>query len=129
MKTETMNTTTQDRLATCEEVRRATSSTQDRVLELCNIQGNYCQMDSDLGGIIRYPAEEFEFFAYLSEMDESVRKLNGSVRRRQFAFGTSKGRFSPNWNAVFGSSRESKVDLKQAHAPGERIISVRLRHN
>jgi hypothetical protein len=72
MKPETVNTTTQDRLATCEEIRRATSSTEDRVLELCRIQGNYCQMDSDLGGIIRYPAEEFEFFAYLSEMDESV---------------------------------------------------------
>jgi len=72
MKPETMNTTTHDRLATYEEVRRATSSTEDRVLELCHIQGNYCQMDSDLGGIIRYPAEEFEFFAYLSEMDESV---------------------------------------------------------
>jgi hypothetical protein len=27
-------------------------------------------VDSDLGGIIRYPSEEFEFFAYLSEMDE-----------------------------------------------------------
>ena len=72
MKPETMKTTTHDRLATCEEVRRATSSTHDRVLELCHTQGNYCQMDSDLGGIIRYPAEEFEFFAYLSEMDESV---------------------------------------------------------
>jgi hypothetical protein len=72
MKTETMISTTQDRLATYEEVRRATSSTQDRVLELCQIQGDYCEMDSDLGGIIRYPAEEFEFFAYLSEMDESV---------------------------------------------------------
>ncbi len=72
MKLETMNTTTQDRLATYEEVRRATSSTSDRVLELCYADGNYCQMDSDLGGIIRYPAEEFEFFAYLSEMDESV---------------------------------------------------------
>jgi hypothetical protein len=72
MKPETMKTTTQDRLATYEEVRRATSSTQDRVLELCQIQGDYCQMDSDLGGIIRYPAEEFEFFAYLSEMDESI---------------------------------------------------------
>jgi len=72
MKPETLNTTTQDRLATCEEVRRATSSTHDRVLELCQRQGNYCQMDSDLGGIIRYPAEEFEFFAYLSEMDESA---------------------------------------------------------
>jgi hypothetical protein len=72
MKPETMKTTTHDRLATCEEVRRATSSTQDRVLEFCHTQGNYCEMDSDLGGIIRYPAEEFEFFAYLSEMDESV---------------------------------------------------------
>jgi hypothetical protein len=72
MKPETMNTTTQDRLATCEEVRRATTSTEDRVLKLCQIQGNYCQMDSDLGGIIRYPAEEFEFFAYLSDMDESA---------------------------------------------------------
>jgi hypothetical protein len=72
MKPETMKSTTQDRLATGEEVRRATSTTQDRLLELCQIQGDYCQMDSDLGGIIRYPTEEFEFFAYLSEMDESV---------------------------------------------------------
>jgi len=67
-----MNLINQDRLATCEEVRRASSSTQDRVLEFCQSRGNYCQMDSDLGGIIRYPAEEFEFFAYLSEMDESA---------------------------------------------------------
>jgi hypothetical protein len=72
MKPETMKTTTQDRLATFEEVRLATSPTPDRMLELCHTQGDYCQMDSDLGGIIRYPAEEFEFFAYLSEMDESV---------------------------------------------------------
>jgi hypothetical protein len=72
MKPEAMMTTTQDRLATYEEVRRATSPTADRMLELCHLQGDYCQMDSDLGGIIRYPAEEFEFFAYLSEMDESI---------------------------------------------------------
>jgi hypothetical protein len=72
MKPETMKSTTQDRLATGEEVRRATSTTQDSLLELCQIQGDYCQMDSDLGGIIRYPTEEFEFFAYLSEMDVSV---------------------------------------------------------
>ena len=72
MKTNTMKATTQDRLATGEEVRRATSSTQDRVLKLCHSQGNYCQMGSDVGGIIRYPAEEFEFFAFLSEMDESI---------------------------------------------------------
>ena len=70
MKPETM-IATQDRLATYEEIRRATSSTPDRVLELLHTQDNYCEMDSDLGGIIRYPAEEFEFFAYLSEMDES----------------------------------------------------------
>ena len=72
MKPETIKTTTQDRLATWEEVRRATSTTPDRLLELLHTQGNYCEMDSDLGGIIRYPAEEFEFFAYLSEMDESI---------------------------------------------------------
>ena len=72
MKTETMNLMTQDRLATYEEVRRATSSTEDRVSELCHIQGSYCEMGSDVGGIIRYPAEEFEFFAYLSEMDEGA---------------------------------------------------------
>jgi hypothetical protein len=72
MKRETMVATTQDRLATWEEIRHATSSTHDRMLALCHTQGNYCEMDSDIGGIIRYPAEEFEFFAYLSEMDESV---------------------------------------------------------
>ena len=72
MKPETMKTTTHDRLATFEEVRHATSSTEDRVLEFCRTQGDYCEMDSDLGGTIRYPAEEFEFFAYLSDMDESV---------------------------------------------------------
>lgn len=72
MKSDTMMATNHDRLATCEEVRLATSPTPDRLLELCYTHGNYCQMDSDLGGIIRYPAEEFEFFAYLSEMDESV---------------------------------------------------------
>jgi hypothetical protein len=72
MKTEAMKATTHDRLATYEEVRCASSTTEDRVLEFCRTQGNYCEMDSDLGGVIRYPAEEFEFFAYLSDMDESV---------------------------------------------------------
>lgn len=72
MKPETMNPTTQDRMSTGEEVRRATTSNRDRLLELCHTQGNYCQMGSDLGGIIRYPTDEFEFFAYLSEMDESL---------------------------------------------------------
>jgi len=71
MKPEPMTLTAQDRLATWDEVRRATSMTPDRLLELCRPQGNYCEMDSDLGGIIRYPAEEFEFFAYLSDTDET----------------------------------------------------------
>lgn len=72
MKHETMKRNSQDRLSTHEEICRATSSTEDRVVDLFNVQGNYCEMSSDLGGIIRYPAEEFEFFATLSEMDESV---------------------------------------------------------
>jgi hypothetical protein len=72
MKPVVMKPTTQDRLATYEEVRCATSSTPDRVLALCQVHGDYCQMDSDLGGIIRYPAEEFEFFAYLTELDEGI---------------------------------------------------------
>jgi len=72
MKPVTINPSTQDRMATCEEIRRASTSQHERMLDLCQTQGNYCQMDSDLGGIVRYPTEEFEFFAYLSEMDESI---------------------------------------------------------
>jgi hypothetical protein len=72
MKTESTIVIAQDRPSTFEEVRRATSGTRDGMLDLCRPQGNYCQMDSDLGGIIRYSAEEFEFFTCLSEMDESV---------------------------------------------------------
>jgi hypothetical protein len=71
MKPEPILATLQDRPATWEEIRRATSSTPDRVLELCYTQGNYCDVDSDLGGVIRYPAQEFEFFACLSEMDDT----------------------------------------------------------
>jgi hypothetical protein len=71
MKTEQMIATTQDRLATWEEIQHATSSTPDRVLELCYTKGTHCEVDSDLGGVIRYPAEEFEFFAFLSESDNS----------------------------------------------------------
>jgi hypothetical protein len=71
MKPEKIITATQDRLATWEEVRRATSLTPDRILELCYTKGSYCEVDSDAGGIVRYPAEEFEFFAYLSETDEA----------------------------------------------------------
>jgi hypothetical protein len=71
MKTESMNPVTQDRLATWEEIRRATATTPDRLLELCYTNGTDREVGSDLGGIIRYPAEEFEFFAYLSEMDDT----------------------------------------------------------
>jgi hypothetical protein len=71
MKAEQIKATTQDRLATWDEIQRATSCTPDRMVELCCANGTYCEVDSDLGGIIRYPAEEFEFFAYLSEMDDS----------------------------------------------------------
>jgi hypothetical protein len=70
MKAEPIIATSQDRLATWEEVQRATSYTPDRVLELCYTKGSYCEVDSDLGGVVRYPAEEFEFFAFLSEMDD-----------------------------------------------------------
>lgn len=67
MKPEPAVVATQDRPATWEEIRRAISSTPDAVVELCYTTGMYCETDSDLGGVVRYPAEEIEFFAYLSE--------------------------------------------------------------
>ena len=70
MKTEKIIAATQDRLATWDEVQRATSLTPERVLELCYSTGSFCEVDSDAGGVVRYPAEELEFFAFLSEMDE-----------------------------------------------------------
>jgi hypothetical protein len=72
MKPESLKLATQDRLATWDEIRRATSSTPDRVLEHCYTQGAFCEIDSELGGVIRYPSDEFEFFAYLSETPESA---------------------------------------------------------
>jgi len=72
MKPERTKAHAQDRVATSEEIRRAVSGTPDLVLENCYAKGTYCEVDSDLGGIIRYAAEEFEFFAYLSEMEDSV---------------------------------------------------------
>ena len=72
MKSEAMKVTTHDRLATLEEVRRATSTSAEALYDLSHMQGNYCEVSSDLGGIIRYPAEEFEFFSLLSESDEGV---------------------------------------------------------
>jgi hypothetical protein len=67
MKPESTIVAAQDRLATWEEIRRATSSTPDGVLELCYTTGMYCEIDSDFGGMVRYPSQEIEFFAYLSE--------------------------------------------------------------
>ena len=49
MKPELTILTADDRLATWEEVRRATSDTPDRVLELCYTQGTHCEIDSELG--------------------------------------------------------------------------------
>jgi hypothetical protein len=72
MKPEPAILNAHDRLATWDEIRRATSYTPDRVLELCYTRGTHCEIDSESGGIIRYPAEEFEFFAYLSEMHGSA---------------------------------------------------------
>jgi hypothetical protein len=71
MKPEPAIVATQDRLATWDEIRRATSSTPDRVLELCYSNGTYCEIDSEWGGVVRYAADEFEFFAYLSETSNS----------------------------------------------------------
>ena len=72
MKPDTAILMAQDRLATWDEVQRATSFTPDRVLELCYTKGSHCEIDSESGGTVRYPAEEFEFFAYLSEMHGSA---------------------------------------------------------
>jgi len=67
MKPDPVIASTQDRPATWEEIRRATSSTPDRVLELCYTMGTFCEIDSEMGGAVQYAADEFEFFAYLSE--------------------------------------------------------------
>jgi hypothetical protein len=67
MKPEPAIVATQDRPATWEEIRRATSSTPDSVMERCYTNGTQCEIDSESGDVIRYAAEEFEFLAYLSE--------------------------------------------------------------
>jgi hypothetical protein len=72
MKPELVSTTGQDRLATWDEIRRATSATPDCIQDMCHANGVYCEVDSELGGVIRYPAEEFEFFAFLSESDAAA---------------------------------------------------------
>jgi hypothetical protein len=70
MKPAAMNLNTQDRIATWDEVRQATMATPDRVMEFMYTGGTHCEVDSEMGGRVRYRAEEFEFFAYLSEMSE-----------------------------------------------------------
>ena len=72
MKPEVTEMTTQDHPATWEEIQRATSFTPDRVLELCCTGGTHCEIDSETGITVRYPADEFEFFAYLSEREDQA---------------------------------------------------------
>jgi hypothetical protein len=71
MKAEWMNVTLEDRPATWDEIRRAEYSSPDHALELRAGEEGYFEMDSDLGGVIRYSTQEFEFFYNLSEMDEA----------------------------------------------------------
>ena len=48
--------------------------TPDRVLELCHTQGvTYCEVDSDAGGVVRYPAEEFRVFRLPQRDGRSIR--------------------------------------------------------
>jgi len=64
-------TTALDRLSTWDEIRRATSLTPDRIFEGCYTKGSHCEVESEYGGRVRIPAEEFEFFAFLSEIHDS----------------------------------------------------------
>ncbi len=72
MKPELINEIAEDRPATYEEIRRATSGTPDRLLELCRTAGTHCEIGSESGAIVRYPAEEFELFACLSETEKTL---------------------------------------------------------
>jgi hypothetical protein len=62
---------TQDRIATWDEVRQATMASPDRVMEFMYTAGSHCEVDSESGDTVRYRADEFEFFAYLSEMNDN----------------------------------------------------------
>jgi len=68
MKPETLVRIEQDRLATWEEISRATMTTPDRIMEQFYKNGTHFEADSEWGVKIRYPAQEFDFFSYLSEM-------------------------------------------------------------
>jgi hypothetical protein len=71
MKPDPVLVTAQDRLATWDEVRLVTSTTLDRILEHCYTEGAFCEIESELGGRIQYPADEIEFFVYLSESKDA----------------------------------------------------------
>lgn len=62
---------TQDRIATWDEVRQATMASPERLVEFLYTAGTHCEVDSEMGDTVRYRADEFEFFAYLSEMSEN----------------------------------------------------------
>lgn len=69
MKLEPIPPTTQDRVSTWDEIRDAMTGTPDQVLEHCYVDQAYCEIPSDRGGKVRYAAEEFEFYACLSERE------------------------------------------------------------
>jgi len=72
MKPELAILTAHDRLATWTRFGARRSDTPDRVLELAIRKERTVKLIPSWGASIRYPAEEFEFFAYLSEMQGSA---------------------------------------------------------
>jgi hypothetical protein len=71
MKSESIKSTAQDRLATGDEIRRAMSYPPDAALQLCSVGGVF-EIDSESGGVVRFPVEELQFFAYLGEQDDQA---------------------------------------------------------
>lgn len=71
MKPEPAVLAAQDGLATWDEVRGATSTSLDRILELCYTNGAFCEIESESGGRIQYPANQMEFFVSLSDMTDA----------------------------------------------------------
>ena len=71
MKPEPLVMTKQDRLATWEEISRATVTTPDRIMEQFYKNGTHFEAGSEWGIKIRYPVQEFDFFSYLSEINDA----------------------------------------------------------
>ena len=71
MKPESLAIIEQDRPATCEEISRAMVATPERIMEQFYTSGTHCEADSEWGSRIRYPAREFAFFAYMSEIKDA----------------------------------------------------------